>query len=69
MSGSNQSTKTRKQRSTEISQNNPLVDVTQMEEAGKLLDSLAAEGVKRRGYAICSPYERVGVKHDTRRGT
>lgn len=68
MSGSKQPEQTKKQRSAEISNRNPLVDSEQMRETGKLLDRLAEEGVERRGYGISSPYDRTGMKHYTRRG-
>jgi hypothetical protein len=67
MSGSKNSSVSKKQRSAEIANANPGVDAGQMKEAGALLGKLEREGVERRRYAISSPYDRTGLRHYTRR--
>jgi hypothetical protein len=69
MSATRDSSKSKEQRAAKIVRGNPLVDRDQMREAGKILETLESEGVKRRGYGISSPYDRVGPPHRTRERT
>ncbi len=67
MSGTKGLSPIKGKRTREITDSNPRVDQAQMREAARLLEKLESEGVERRGYGIASPYERVNLRHYTRR--